>query len=231
MNNEIVNINFSGATYNILDSQLNINYVIEGTGTLTNDYAIAATGTVYEGRTHYFQVKCNVTLGGNTFKIFGVDVTEENLKREGNIIAVYNGASWDVNIQPSSRPNNWLTVQDTPSDLNKEIATTFISFEALEQGKYRINSAYDCYILKWAYTINKDIAGTDNANIDVYISGAPATGLDAIIPMGVSIGFGDTIISPTPTSNFLPSNGYLDFETFKTTAGGKGGITVTLQRA
>jgi hypothetical protein len=230
MTNKTVNINFSGATYNIADHGTIVNYVLSGTGTLTGNYSIAATGTLVTGRTHNFQVDCDVELDGNTFQIFGVSISEDNLRREGNIIAVYNGASWDINIQPSSRAANWISTQDLQTDGDLEVITIPISFEANEQCAYRVVIPYSGYILRYFYVVTKAIAGTDAAVLDVEITGSAASGLSTTIPMSSGTGYNGTKTSSSPTVNEFSSSDNIDFLTSKTTAGGKALVSMVIQR-
>lgn len=240
---QTINIDFSGGIFNIPDLPTDAVSVIDGTGTLTNDFSIVATGTLYEGRNHQFQVKCSVTKDDNAFNIFGVDISEDNLQREGNIIAVYNGATWDVNIQASARTANWLLGNDiTNSEISKTKLTVAlqdntsvrsvvvpISFEASEQGYYSI-FPYDLVSqasIKFhsiTVAVTKALANTDAGSIVINVGITPVHTFS--IPASSAIGYNTTTSNITVSSSAYPN---IDLITSKTTAGGKALVTINFE--
>jgi len=78
-------------------------YELIGAVTTIGNYAIVPTGTPQLGTTFVFdyQATVDITTNGNTFAIFGTQITQELLITKLIIICSYNGSSWKVRITGS----------------------------------------------------------------------------------------------------------------------------------
>jgi len=112
-----------------------------------------------------------------------------------------------------------VTIAKLESALQKGVITIPVSFEAGEQGAYRVYFPFKVTINKIRGIVTRAIAGTDNGTIQ----GANATGNSAggaiTATAGDAIG---TEYTATPTSNnVVAADSYYQLTTAKTTTGGK----------
>ncbi len=85
-------------------------YVITGTHTMAGNITIAPNATgIASGLIYEFLYVANVTLGANTFQIFGYSMTAAQLLQNSKITARYNGSSWDVVLSSSFTESDIVT--------------------------------------------------------------------------------------------------------------------------
>lgn len=85
-----------GATISIDVDEPRTLYVFTGSGTLTGNITIAATGTPVFGHRADILWLCNFTLGANTISIFGKTLTTVQATKPIEITALYDSTSWRV---------------------------------------------------------------------------------------------------------------------------------------
>lgn len=223
-------INFSGETITIPANYTE--FQILGTGTLLANYVIAASGTLDKGRTHIFYYNATVNKGSYNFNILGNNLSETQLNRESTITAVYNGSSWDLNITPNSKSENWISINDLQSQGGNEVLVVPVSFEASEKCVTYVYLPYSCYIRKMMFSCTKALAGTDNGLIHVDDSTYATTIYDMTIPLSTPLN--DQTIEPAVDYLFEITGGdtnrWISLETTKTTSGGKGVVSFVLER-
>lgn len=77
-------------------------YLLTGAPAInTGNYAIVPTGTPQLGTTFIFDYQATLNLGGNTFAIFGTQITQDLLLTKLIITCTYNGSAWKVRITGS----------------------------------------------------------------------------------------------------------------------------------
>lgn len=93
-------------------------YVIAGTHVQAGNISIVPNATgVATGITFRFYYIADVTLGANTFQIFGYSMTAQQLLQNSVITARYNGSAWDV-VLNSSFTENDIVATNHIIDLN-----------------------------------------------------------------------------------------------------------------
>lgn len=220
-----LNINFSGATITLIPNN-EVNFTILDTGTLTSNYTINFSGTVYNGYKFTFYYKANVTKGAFNFNILGTNLSETQLKRESTIEAVYNGTSWDLNITPNTVSTGWIKNTDNSPTNNLVTFVVPVSFETGEQSNNSIYIPFEYVLVEGAYCITKAIAGTDNATITVKTNGTSR---------GVTTILASTAINTESKLTISSTTGdvagyYAQIVTAKTTAGGKALVTLVVKK-
>jgi hypothetical protein len=227
MINQIITVNFSGGTYSLYSIPgEQINFTIEDTGTLTNNYYISTAETLITGKTFKLYFKANVTKGAFNFNVLGTNLTETQLQRESTIEAVYNGTTWDLNITPNTVSTAWIKNSDNSTVNNLVTFTIPVSFETGEQSNNSIYIPFDYVLVEGAYCITKAIAGTDPATITIKTNGTSR---------GVTTISASTAIdteSKLTISNTTGNVGgyYAQIVTAKTTAGGKALVTLVVKK-
>lgn len=77
-------------------------YYINAAGiTLLGNQTISPSGTAQEGMLFKFKFKGALTLGGNSFTVFGVSMPQNILNGDAEIDCYYNGSAWEVTALPS----------------------------------------------------------------------------------------------------------------------------------
>ena len=119
----------------IANGQLNEidTYVITGTHTMGGNITIAPNATgVATGVTFRFIYVADVTLGANTFQIFGYSMTAPQLLQNSTITCRYNGSAWDVVLSSSFTESDIVA---TAHILNLAVTTAKINDLAVTTGK------------------------------------------------------------------------------------------------
>lgn len=227
MINQLITINFSGATYSLVSIKgEQVEYTIEGTGTLAANYTISTAETLFIGKTFKLYFKADVTKGAFNFNILGTNLSTTQLKRESTIEAVYNGTSWDLNITPNTVSTAWIKNSDNSTENNLVTFVLPVSFETGEQSNNSIYIPFEYVLVEGAYCITKAIAGTDNATITVKTDGT-SRGVTTILASTVINTENKLTISNT-TGNV--GGYYAQIVTAKTTAGGKALVTLVVKK-
>lgn len=223
-----ITINFSGATYTIPSFEV-VDFLITGTGTLSANYTITATGTLFTGRKHIFYFKATVDKDSYNFNILGTNLSTTQLNRESTIEAVYNGTSWDLNIQPNTRAVNWITPNDLMAGGDLDVINIPISFDSGEMFEVEIPMPYSCNVNIFFFRVTKAIANTDAATIKLY-DGVTQMGSTMTIPLSTVQGTGFQV---AVNYDYVSSGTYstIKIEPAKTTAGGQGILSIIVQRA
>ena len=222
-----ININFSGASYTIYKYSSS-KYQILGAGTLTSNYVISASGTFYEGNSFTFYFKATVDKATYNFNILGTNLSTIQLNRESTIEAVYNGTSWDLNIQPNTKAANWINYEDLPIATDYETLLFPVSFESGEQAKYLVSIPYKCKVLTSLFTCTKTLSGTDNGLIEIIDVGATSNITSINVPASTTIN--TTITNSSINYTMLTASTTFSIESTKTTVNGKGIVSITVQR-
>jgi hypothetical protein len=102
-----ININFSGGTYTVYNTSMNVFQILDN-GTLSSNYTIAASGTYFKGNSFVFYYKATVNKASYNFNILGTNLTDLQLSRESTIEAVYNGTTWDLNVYINTVSDDWV---------------------------------------------------------------------------------------------------------------------------
>jgi hypothetical protein len=227
-----LNINFSGATISLTNRLNNIPILITGNGVLSSNYTINVSDTPTTNDTFTFYYKATVNKATYNFNILGTNLTDTQLNRESTIVAVYNGVSWNLNVQPNTKSTNWITVNDLQNQGGNEVLVVPVSFEASEQCSTYVYLPYSCYIRKMMFSCTKALAGTDNGLIHVDDSTYSTTIYDMTIPLSTPLN--DQTIEPAVDYLFEIAGGdtnrWINLQTSKTTTGGKGVVSFVLER-
>lgn len=219
-------INFAGATVDINSLATN-NILLTGTGTLSANYTLSTTASpLLAGATITFYFKATVDRDSYQFNILGTNLTVAQLNRESTIVAVYNGVSWDLNITPNTQAEEWLVPSDFADNRNLEVVVIPVSFETGEQCFNRAFIPYGFDLTDAWFHVTKAIAGTDDGTI--LIKGD--TGLLRTITVPASTGLNIAIRAVVDNLTQISPQSSLDCVTSKTTAGGKGLVSLVLQR-
>jgi len=117
------------------------------------------------------------------------------------------------------------------ADLRKFVLTRELSFEAGEQGEYRIVIPGKCKLLYPVVRVTKAIAGTDDATITLQNdAGTTMTGTAGVVTIAASTAFGSqTSGSITGNNTFAATGEQIKIVTAKTTAGGKCSIDLLFE--
>lgn len=107
-------------------------YLLTGTAISTGNYAIVATGTPQLGDkfTFSYNATLDITTNGNTFSLFGVSLTQQQLIKKWVAILIYNGSSWDMNLEMNLSQSEVLITSNytdssvTTSKINDAAVTT-----------------------------------------------------------------------------------------------------------
>lgn len=219
-------IDFSGDTINLTTEFGDSEFLISGTGTLTGNYTL--TNNVLLGSLNkvIFYFKATVDKASYNFNILGTNLSTTQLNRESTIEAVYNGTSWDLNITPNTKSTGWINFNDLPSDGSVEVIVIPVSFESGEQCFNRAFIPYGFDLLDAWFHVTKAIAGTDDGTI--LIKGD--TGLLRTIVVPASTGLNIAIQATVDNLTQISPESSLDCVTSKTTAGGKGLVSLVVQR-
>lgn len=221
-----INIDFSGGTYTVYNTSMNVFQILDS-GTLSSNYTIAASGTYFEGNSFVFYYKAIVDKASYNFNILGTNLTDLQLSRESTIEAVYNGTSWDLNVLPNTKSAGWISTTDSPLIGNDLVLMTYtISFESGKQGNNSIYVPFDFALNDAHYCVTKAIAGTDNANIEIFTNGV-SRGVTTILASTVI----NTVAQCTISDNTGDSGGsYMQTRGVKTTPGGEVLLSLILER-
>jgi len=225
-----ININFAGSTYNIYNTYVTNNFIINGTGTLTSNYTIAFLGTPQTGNTITFYYKGVVDKASYNFNILGTNLTSTQLNRESTITAVYNGVSWDLNVGINTQSASWLKPTDQATGGNYDVITAPVSFESGEQGNAKIYLPYACTIKAVIFTATKALAGTDDGNVSMDDNGG-TTVFSLTVPMSTTLG--TSVQNSSVNYSYTPPSGITSYVTLrqsKITAGGKGTVAIITER-
>jgi len=222
-------INFSGATITLAPYG-ETQYTISGSGTLTSNYTINFSGTLINGYTLIFYFKATVDKASYNFNILGTNLSTTQLNRESTIEAVYNGTSWDLNITPNTKSTNWISPNDLMSTGDLDVIHIEVSFEAGEQCVKYFYLPYNCIILNARFSCSKALANTDAGTVNISDVLNTTTVATLTIPLSTTVNTQvvDTSVNyPWEDAN---QNTLMSIETLKTTAGGKGLVSMVLQR-
>lgn len=225
-----ININFSGDTISLTNNITNIPFTITGTGTLTSNYIITTTGSFDEGSTFTFYYKGVVDKATYNFNILGTNLSTVQLNRESTIVAVYNGVSWNLNITPNTKSTNWISANDLMTTGSNEVLIVPVSFEAGEQCVSYFYLPYNCIILNARFSCTKALSGTDAGSVNISDVLNATTVATLTIPLSTVLNtqIVDTAVNyPWENAN---QNTLMSIETIKTTNGGKGLVSMVLQR-
>ncbi len=224
-------INFSGATKTITGYE-GSTFEITGSGTLASNYVIATSAELYEGLTFTFYYKATVDKASYNLRLLGTNLSETQLNRESTIKAVYNGSSWDLNVAPNTRANNWISVNDLTTTGANEVLVVPVSFEANEKCVTYVYLPFDCYIRKMMFSCTKALAGTDDGLIHVDDTANATTIYDMTIPMSTPLNDQtiETAVDYLYEITGGDTNRWIELETTKTTSGGKGVVSFVLER-
>jgi len=224
-----ININFSGATYTVYSGGLNT-FQLLGTGTLAANYTISATGTYYEGNKFVFYFKAEVDKAAFNFNILGTNLSTTQLNRESTITAVYNGTSWDLNIQPNTKSVNWINPNDLMSTGADEVIIVPVSFEAGEQCSNYVNIPFNCEIIRASFTTTKALANTDAGSV-VIVDDLMATTITTLtIPLSTALNIRVTQSGIGYLYENADETTTISFQSSKTTVGGKGLVSLVVKR-
>jgi len=222
-----ININFAGGTFSIF-SELLPEYTILGTGTLSANYIINTSITPVSGMKFVFYYKATVDKDSYNFNILGTNLTTTQLNRESTIEAVYNGTSWDLNITPNTKSNNWISPNDLMSGGNLDVINIPVSFDSGEMYEVEIPMPYSCNVNIMFFRVTKAFAATDAATIKLY-DGVTQMGSTMTIPLSTVQGTGfQTFINYAYTTSGIYST--IKIEPAKTTAGGQGILSLIVER-
>lgn len=136
INSNILNIPLDGTgteipTLNVTDPYEK--YLITGANTAIGNYAINSSGTPQLGTTFIFEYEASldITTNGNTFSIFGVNLTQNQLLSKLLIECYYNGSAWKVKITGSLDQQ----IIETSNIVNSAITTSAINNLAITTAK------------------------------------------------------------------------------------------------
>lgn len=127
--------------------------------------------------------------------------------------------------------DNNVVSSKVSADLRKFVLTRELSFEAGEQGEYRIVIPGKCKLLYPVVRVTKAIASTDNATITLQNdAGTTMTGTAGVVTIAASTAFGSqTSGSITGNNTFAATGEQIKIVTAKTTAGGKCSIDLLFE--
>lgn len=220
-----INIDFGGDIISLVPS-LVTECTITGNGTLTADYVITTSGTLYTGDKITFYYQGEVDKDTYDFTLLGTNLSTTQLNRESTIVAIYNGSTWDLNVTPNTRAANWVSINDLPSDGSVEVIVVPVSFEAGEQCYNRVFVPYGFDLLDAWFHVTKAIAGTDDGSITIKGDTVTLRTINVPASTGLNIACASVLVSSAQT----PPESNLDCITLKTTAGGKGLVSLVVQR-
>jgi hypothetical protein len=221
-------VNFTGTTTTdisagstiTLTSQSKQTQVLTGTGALGGAVVVTSSGTFVDGQT--FNILYQATTSAFSVTILGYLLTaSQQLYGNVNVLATYDLANTTWILSVSQDPATAIT------DIS-EIIVIPVSFESGEQCGNIIRINYKFTITKAYYTVTKQLSGTDDGTITLYINIVPVTTGVLTIPASTNV---DIQNSVNPSAN----NSGTAFDTIsavtqKTTVGGKALITLFIQR-
>ena len=112
-------ITAAGGTDTVTVGDTVTSYTISSaTITLVASYALTYAGTPNIGT--YFEIyyNCDISLGNNTITILGKTLSQEEANSNLNIIAVWNGSSFDVAVLKDNGNSNYNSTNTVPLDGN-----------------------------------------------------------------------------------------------------------------
>lgn len=194
---------------------------LTGSGTLSGNHSVTTTGDFPDGHSFFIKYNCTFVAAGNTVTIFGVSLTESQIKA-GNLMvhAYYDGTALAWRTQLYVNPATDFSTTDA--------VTVPVSFEATEQGDNKVYVPYGFDIIGAVGSVTKALANTDAGTITLNINGVAVTTGVITIPLSSAIGT-DVAITPSATKTGT-SGSYISCVGAKTTAGGKALVTLYLKR-
>lgn len=106
MANVKITIPLAGATATI-PGAISDNYIIEDSGVMLANYVLTATTPVLSNRvvTVWYKGNLDVTTNNTNIFLFGTDVTQEKLDKDGIFTFSWNGSTWDMLYTPDFEEN------------------------------------------------------------------------------------------------------------------------------
>ena len=107
--NKKVTIVTGGGTDTIVfpDDCKYINYIIDGSATLSSNYTLNYSGTPEDFLVLEIKYVADINLFGNTITILGKTLSQEEANSNLNIVAVWNGSSFDVAVLKDNGNSNY----------------------------------------------------------------------------------------------------------------------------
>ena len=140
LNSDYLQIATTGGTYNVdlesFSSSVLVGFATSGPYTMTGSVTIAPTGTPKENTSVNIFLSGNITLGANTFTVFGTSIPASLIKNNLVVLCNYLGGSWFVSVFASFMDNGVLRqVVDTGSLLDEAVTTAKIDDDAVTTAK------------------------------------------------------------------------------------------------
>lgn len=217
---------------------------LTGSVTLSGNTNYSLDATAVNGDSFILEYDASATVGGFTLNIFGIDLTSEQALNGGLIFeAEYKSGAWYSRVYPNLNDGSTYTYQtDTgglkdgavtlvklESDLKKEFFTFPVSWESNEIGTTKNKFPFECTVDEAFISVNTLIEATNDATLNLKNDvGTVMTGGTQTITGGTVVGTNYTL-TPTADNTFLAGES-MQFETIKTTNGGRAVVTVFYTR-
>lgn len=194
-------------------------YEISGNVVTTGNYAIVPTGTPQSGTTFIFDYNAlvDITTNSNTFSIFGVALTQEQLNLKLQIVCRYNGSAWKVKITGSLDQALIDTINivagaiDTTELADGSVTTNKLATNAITTVKILNSNVTTAKIADSAIT-NAKLANMATLTVKANVTGGSAAPTDVAISTLIPLsGWGLTGNSGTTAgTNFIGTTDAID---------------------
>jgi hypothetical protein len=161
----------------------------------------------------------------STIKLQDGSVTEVKLS-DG---AVSTNKIQDGSVTASKLADGAIPVSKLDAQVTTELVTIPVSFEADEQGDYKIKFPYDCEVQEAIAYVTRNIEATEDATIIMKDDTSDVMGDGIItIPASLTIGSGVSVV-PVSNTTFVAGD-TMTFTCGKTTPGGKALISLKIRK-
>lgn len=202
--------------------------------------SLSTTGVV-DGDEFVIDYYGTITVGGQAVIIGGVTLsTAEALYGGVRLHFVVNSGAWaivgrsyDINTYPIQTANigtGQVTTVKLATELQYEVMTIPVSFEANEVGDIKVLMPYACSVTNTYSSVSKTVAATDDGTI-VFKNNAGTTMTGATITVAASSAVGTADTGLATANNTFTAGEVMTLTTAKATAGGRCVVSVQLVRA
>jgi hypothetical protein len=185
-------------------------------------------GSIIKGGTSDAPTLLDAKTSGRILVGDGTDLN--SVAVSGDLTLAANGAATIANnaVTTAKINDGAVTLGKLEANIKKEILVIPVSFESGEQCEYSFFPTFDGVITSVSSVVTKAIAGTDDADIDIYVNSGSTT--PATLTLAASSAL-NTLDSVTITNGGSFTDGdQVKFTTSKATAGGKALLTIAYTR-
>ena len=144
MANVVITIPLVGATTTIPGFNQD-NYIIEDSGIMLANYVLTATVPVRNNRviTVWYKGNLDITTNNTNIFLFGHDITQEKLDKDGIFTFSWNGATWDMLYSPDFEESSFIQPSKLVAPQTVRTITQIINYDtAVSPMVYTIFNPY-----------------------------------------------------------------------------------------